>query len=181
MDASQVMFVVVAGVWGSFGVTLQAFRVINERRDIIYHGQHGRLTLTVAQRVRMYYSDLIPIHVAVGVFMFVMMFVFLSLPDFSPAADQDALRRICRLAALVPGSSMLGYAAFGIFDVASVGQFLVGEQNKAEEQNLAQVIEQVVRTTVAAELEEYGLLDDNVLPKPTNGDPKLGDSKGAEQ
>jgi hypothetical protein len=115
MANEQLALVIVASIWAAFNTLVAAYRVVNEKRDVLVTGrQHGD-ELSVEHRRLMFQNDWIPLKFGVALASLMFSVVLVSIPRLAQTTDVW-VTRVSTLAALAPLFSFLGFGILGFRD-----------------------------------------------------------------
>lgn len=115
MDSGQLALVMVAGIWAALNTLVSAYKVINEKRDIIVTGRFNGEDLSLAHRRLMLQNDWIPLKFGIAVVSLLFALVLYSVPYLTnePSA---LLRLLASMSALGPFASFAAFSILGLRD-----------------------------------------------------------------
>ena len=131
LSGFQVALILLAGVWGALGITVNIFSTLNERRDLLLGITERETRLTAAQEVVLFYNDWIPLWMGSCLFLAFISSMFCLLPNLlvikahsaMPLVDQDVCSHIktaCWLATTLAGFGFIADLVAGISDIRSM-------------------------------------------------------------
>lgn len=114
--------VLLGSLWGAVGVVLNAFGVINERRDLMFKllDECGRCEGRTLGPVQIYMSNLLPLSSGLCLFLLIVTYVMLSIPRYMNIEDEQYARRmrfVSRFIASLPLFALFSFLIGGVFDV----------------------------------------------------------------
>ena len=114
--------VLLGSLWGAVGVVLNAFGVINERRDLMFKllDECGSCEGRILGPVQIYVSNLLPLSTGLCLFLLIVSYVMLSIPRYMKIEDEQYARRmrfVSRLIASLPLFALCSFLIGGMFDV----------------------------------------------------------------
>lgn len=145
MTSIQAILVLVAAVWGSYGVVIKAFEFLNRKRDTIITGRDRNGSYSLHHRKLMFLSDFIPMQASVVIFMAILFILLWNVPYFVIGEHTDKIRTISRITSLVPFSGLVGYLFGGIKDIVAVNRTLIvyGKRCKQEDKEIDQDLKEI--------------------------------------
>lgn len=114
--------ILLGSLWGAVGVVLNAFGVINERRDLMFKllDECGPCPDRTLGPVELYISNLLPLSAGLCLFLLIVSYVMLSIPRYMSIEDEQYARRmrfVSRLIASLPLYALCAFLIGGMFDV----------------------------------------------------------------
>ena len=114
--------VLLGSLWGAVGVVLNAFGVINERRDLMFKllDECGLCEGRTLGPVEIYLSNLLPLSTGLCLFLLIVSYVMLSIPRYMNIEDEQYARRmrfVSRFIASLPLFAFFAFLTGGAFDV----------------------------------------------------------------
>jgi hypothetical protein len=121
LEKLGVPIVLMGSLWGAVGVVLDAFKVINERRDLAFKlvGECGKCADKVLTPQIVYLTNMVPLTTGLVLFLIVVTAVMIRIPHFAQLQDEVFHRRMVftsRLLATPLVFTIIGFALGGAFD-----------------------------------------------------------------
>ncbi|MXS79895.1 MULTISPECIES: hypothetical protein [Nitrosomonas] len=115
-------FVLLVALWGAVNTTLSFFQVINARRDIIFEliDKCGYCLQQTLGPVEIYLTNLLPLSIGNIIFLSLISYVILSIPDHMKLENEEEAKRLktaCNVIAILPVFGALTFFAGGVFDL----------------------------------------------------------------
>jgi hypothetical protein len=130
MEALGRPLVLLAALWGAVNTTLSFFQIINARRDIIFElvdrcGACVDAGITLGP-TELYFTNLLPLTIGLVIFLALIAYVVISIPDFMRLEDQEKarMRFVARMVALLPLFGLLSFVGGGIFDLVMISPYI---------------------------------------------------------
>ena len=105
----------VAAVWAAFNTLVSAYKVVNDKRDVIITGRYEGEEISLEHRRLLLVNDWIPLKFGVAVISLVFAFALVAIP-FLSANPSPWLVALSIAAALGPFASFLAFTILGYRD-----------------------------------------------------------------
>jgi len=115
MASDQLALVMVAGIWAALNTLVSAYKVVNDKRDVIVTGKYEGEAIGQAHRQLMFVNDWIPLKFGVAIASLIFAFVLFAIPYLS-AEPNPWLVSVSVVAAFGPLVSFAAFAVLGIRD-----------------------------------------------------------------
>lgn len=115
MGAEQLALVMVAGIWAALSTLVSAFKVVNDKRDVIISGEYEGVKYDLEHRRLMFVNDWIPLKFGVAIASLIFAFALFAIPHLMEAPN-PWLVSLSIFAALGPFVSFLAFAVLGLRD-----------------------------------------------------------------
>ena len=115
MGSDQLALVMVAGIWAALNTLVSAYKVVNEKRDVIVSGKFEGEDISLEHRRLMFENDWIPLKFGVAIASLIFAFALFSIP-FLTSDPNPWLSSLSIFAALGPFASFLAFSILGIRD-----------------------------------------------------------------
>lgn len=121
LEKVTVPIVLMGSLWAAMGVVLEAFKVINERRDLAYKmvAECGKCSEKVLTPQVVYLTNMVPLTVGQVLFLIVVTILMLRIPGFAQLQDKAFESRMVlasRLLATPLVFTIIGFVLGGTFD-----------------------------------------------------------------
>jgi hypothetical protein len=132
LSGFQVALILLGGVWGALGITVNIFSILNERRDLVLRITERKARLSTAQEMVLFYNDWIPLWIGSCLFLAFVSSMFYLLPDLitckangptslaDPQHVREHIRVACRLATALAGFGFIADVTSGVSDIRSM-------------------------------------------------------------
>lgn len=115
MASEQLALVIVASVWAALNTLVSAYRVVNDKRDVIVTGRFNGEELSLSHRRLMLRNDWVPLKYGIALASLIFGLVLLAIPQLAESPDLW-ITRVSYVAALGPLLSLVGFGVLGISD-----------------------------------------------------------------
>jgi hypothetical protein len=129
MEALGRPLVLLAALWGAVNTTLNFFEIINQRRDIMFGlidrcGACADAGITLGP-LELYFTNLLPLTVGLMIFLALIGYVVISIPDFMRLDDAEKIkmRSVARMVSILPFFGFFGFLCGGIFDLMIISPY----------------------------------------------------------
>jgi hypothetical protein len=130
----------VVALWASVSALVAGYRAVNEKRDVIILGyirldpiSGDPLPISMKHRKMMFQNDWIPLKFGLGLVSASFSLVVLALPGLvTQPIDLSTLQQACKLVAIFPGFSALGWWALGYRDFRFIKSVLDAEEKASK-------------------------------------------------
>jgi hypothetical protein len=123
MDTLQLSLVLVASVWAGMNTLIAGYNAVNHTRDRILTGCTDEgISLTLEHRRLMYRNDWLPLKLGLAVVFLGFGCFLVFLPEL--AEQNNVLRLVCYIAALLPFGGFLAFFVLGLRDRAHIVEVL---------------------------------------------------------
>lgn len=133
MATEQLALVIVAGIWAALNTLVSAYRVVNEKRDVIVTGVSDGQKLSLEHRRLMFKNDWIPLKFGIALVSLVFGLVLAAIPMLSQTPNVWIVR-ISYAAAIAPFVSFFGFGVLGFSDYRFIQRML----DKAAESSISE-------------------------------------------
>lgn len=121
LERMGIPLVLFGSLWGAVGVVLEAYQVINERRDEIFNliETCGVCAERIMTPHIVYWTNLLPLSTGLVLFLLIVSWLMLCIPKFVQTDDQHFIRQmrfLSRFVASLPLFALIGFLGGGIFD-----------------------------------------------------------------
>lgn len=121
LEKMTVPIVLMGSLWAAMGVVLEAFKVINERRDLAFKmaGECGKCAGKVLTPQIIYLTNMVPLTVGLVLFLIVVTILMIKIPRFAQLQDKGFEGRMAlasRLLAVPLVFAIMGFVVGGAFD-----------------------------------------------------------------
>ena len=132
LSGFQVALILLGGVWGALGITVNIFTILNERRDLVLRITERKARLSAAQEMVLFYNDWMPLWIGSCLFLAFVSSMFYLLPDLitckangsmslaDPQHVREHIRVACRLATALAGFGFIADVTSGVSDIRSM-------------------------------------------------------------
>jgi hypothetical protein len=115
MGAEQLALVIVAGIWAALNTLVSAFKVVNDKRDVIISGEYESVKYNLEHRRLMFVNDWIPLKFGVAMASLIFAFALYTIP-YLMDDPHPRLVSLSIFAALGPLVSFLAFTVLGFRD-----------------------------------------------------------------
>jgi len=115
MESDQLALVMVAGIWAALNTLVSAYKVVNDKRDVIVSGKFEGQEISLEHRRLMFQNDWIPLKFGVAIASLIFAFALFSIP-FLTSNPNPWLSALSIIAALGPFFSFLAFSLLGFRD-----------------------------------------------------------------
>lgn len=121
MKAIGMPMVLLATLWGAVNVVLNAFDIINERRDLVFEliDNCQRCPEQILGPLEIYWTNVLPLTSGLCLFLAIVTTVLFSLPNYVRVDDETYYRKVrfaSRFIATLPLFALTAFVAGGLFD-----------------------------------------------------------------
>jgi hypothetical protein len=114
--------VLLAALWGAVNTTLEFFKTINERRDMMFEliDRCGYCSKQTLGPIEIYFTNLLPLTIGNIIFLSLICYVILSIPyhmRIEDSTEAKRLRTACIVIGMLPAFGALAFIIGGIFDM----------------------------------------------------------------
>jgi len=132
MGSDQLALVMVAGIWAALNTLVSAYKVVNDKRDVIVTGKYEGDAISQDHRWLMFVNDWIPLKFGVAIASLIFAFVLFAIPYLSTEPN-PWLVSVSYIAASGPFASFLAFAVLGIRDYRFIKKNLMDPQGSKDE------------------------------------------------
>jgi hypothetical protein len=115
MGSDQLALVMVAGIWAALNTLVSAFKVVNDKRDVIVTGKYEGEHISLEHRQLMFVNDWIPLKLGVAIASLIFSFALFAIPYLSDKPNAW-LVWVSYLAAFGPFISFISFSFLGFRD-----------------------------------------------------------------
>jgi len=115
MESNQIALVMVAGIWAALNTLVSAYKVINDKRDVIITGKYEGESISLEHRRLMLVNDWIPLKFGIAIASLIFAFALFSIP-YLTSNPNPWLISLSILATLGPFGSFLAFTILGFRD-----------------------------------------------------------------
>jgi hypothetical protein len=115
MGSDQLALVMVAGIWAALNTLVSAYKVVNDKRDVIVSGKFEGQDISLEHRRLMFANDWIPLKFGVAIASLIFAFALFAIP-FLSSDPNPWLSALSIFAALGPFFSFLAFTVLGLRD-----------------------------------------------------------------
>ena len=115
MESNQLALVMVAGIWAALNTLVSAYKVINDKRDVIISGKFEGEDISLEHRRLMFVNDWIPLKFGIAIASLIFAFALFSIPYLTDDPN-PWLVTLSILATLGPFGSFLAFSILGFRD-----------------------------------------------------------------
>lgn len=121
LEKLSVPIVLMGSLWAAVGVVLEAFKVINERRDLAFKmvDECGKCLEKMLTPQIVYWTNMVPLTLGLVLFLIVVTALMIKIPRFVQLQDEAFERRMViasRLFAAPLILTIVGFVLGGVFD-----------------------------------------------------------------
>jgi hypothetical protein len=109
VGAEQLALVMGAGIWAALNTLVSAFKVVNDKRDVIISGEYEGVKYNLEHRRLMFVNDWIPLKFGVAIASLIFAFALFAIP-YLMEEPNPWLVSLSIFAALGPFASFLAFA-----------------------------------------------------------------------
>jgi len=139
MESNQLALVMVAGIWAALNTLVSAYKVINDKRDVIISGKFEGEHISLEHRRLMFVNDWIPLKFGIAIASLIFAFALFSIP-YLTSDPHPWLVTLSILSTLGPFGSFLAFSILGFRDYRFIQKTLT-EVKKAKSVDVNQLIE----------------------------------------
>lgn len=115
MGSDQLALVMVAGIWAALNTLVSAFKVVNDKRDVIVTGKYEGEAISLEHRRLMFVNDWIPLKFGVAIASLIFTFALFAIPYLS-LKPNPWLVSVSYFAAFGPFVSFIAFSILGMRD-----------------------------------------------------------------
>lgn len=115
MESNQLALVMVAGIWAALNTLVSAYKVINDKRDIIITGKYDGEAISLEHRHLMLINDWVPLKLGIAIASLIFAFALFSIP-YLTVDPNPWLVSLSIFATLGPLGSFLAFSILGFRD-----------------------------------------------------------------
>lgn len=114
LEKLGVPIVLIGALWSAMGVVLEAFKVINERRDLVLNliGECGKCTLQSLKPLIIYWTNMFPLTIGLVIFLIIMTGVLIKIPTFITPADRQFAAKLTVMSYIIAIPMVFATVAF---------------------------------------------------------------------
>jgi nitrate/nitrite transporter NarK len=112
MQSDQLALVMVAGIWAALNTLVSAYKVVNDKRDVIVTGIYEGEQLTLEHRRLMLVNDWIPLKFGVAIASLIFAFALFAIP-YLASNPNEWLIALSYFAAFGPFVSFIAFSILG--------------------------------------------------------------------
>ena len=121
--------VLLGSLWGAVNTTLKFYEFINDRRDQVFEmiDKCGVCPGVTLGPLQIYFTNMMPLTLAVCLFLVLICFVTISIPNYMDVEDENDIKRTrfsCYAIASLPAFGLLGFVSGGIYDLIIISKYL---------------------------------------------------------
>ena len=139
MESNQLALVMVAGIWAALNTLVSAYKVINDKRDVIISGKFEGESINLEHRRLMLVNDWIPLKFGIAIVSLIFAFALFSIPYLTNNPN-SWLVTLSIFATLGPFGSFLAFTILGFRDYKFIQRTLTAVE-KSNSRKLTPMIE----------------------------------------
>ncbi len=139
MESNQLALVMVAGIWAALNTLVSAYKVINDKRDVIITGKFEGKAISYEHRQLMFVNDWIPLKFGIAIASLIFAFALFSIPYLTNDPN-SWLVLLSILATLGPFGSFLAFSILGFRDYRFIKKTLA-EVEKVNSRDMHQLLQ----------------------------------------
>jgi len=123
MGSDQIALVMVAAIWAALNTLVYAYKVVNDKRDVIISGKFEGEDIELEHRRLMFQNDWIPLKFGVAIASLIFAFALFAIPYLTSDAN-PWLVGLSIFSAMGPLLSFFAFAVLGVRDYRFVRETL---------------------------------------------------------